>query len=249
MSVHINWVLEIVNWLSLPVLAVLALVFLFRRTQRSFPLFFAYILGALLISIVRLSAYSVWSSHSYFYVYWASEAVMSLLAWIAIYEVFVCRLFTGFYKTSFYRFLFPAAALVVMVGTFSITLMVRGEPHFSVESRIFEFVRGIILIFFVALMLFMGRQWSRYELGVSLGFGIDIIFSLVRSAEWSRAHYVTQANLLSLIAWDVACCIWLVCFWKADSRTYEPPDAQITPAIVNQAQTWQEMLRTWLRKN
>lgn len=246
---HINWGLEIVNWLSLPVLAVLALVFLFRRTQRAFPLFFAYILGSLLISIVRLSAYSVWNSHSYFYVYWASEAVMSLLAWFAIYEVFVRRLFAGFYKIGFYRFLFPAVALVLIAGTFSITLMIRGGPGFSVESRIFEFVSGIILIFFVALMLFMGRQWSRYELGVSLGFGIDIIFSLIRSAEWSRSHYITQANLLSLIAWDIACCIWLVCFWKADIWIYEQPDSQISAEIVYQAQSWQEMLRTWLRKN
>ncbi|HWX54648.1 MAG TPA: hypothetical protein VN176_08670 [Verrucomicrobiae bacterium] len=245
---QINWLSEAFNWFSMPALAVLAVVFVRRGLQREFPFFFSFVIATEVIGIIRLIAYAICGSRTYFYVYWGSDAVATLLACLAIYEMFVRRLFVGFYKIRFYRYLFPVAASIVMMGAFLITVASHAKPDFSIESRLFEFMRAAMLIFFTALMLLMGREWSRYELGISLGFGVYIIPSFVRFAEWSQSHHSSLIREIGLIGWDVACCIWLVCFWKPPSQAHKLSSDHVDVATVQEAREWQDALKTWFTR-
>jgi len=46
-------------------------------------------------------------------------------------------------------------------------------------SRVFVFMQAAILVFFVALMIAMGRQWSKQEFAIAFGFGLDVSTSSI----------------------------------------------------------------------
>src|SRR5579864_785714 len=120
-----GWLYFLVNWFGLPALALLAILLVYRRWHRVFPLFLIYVIGTELIGIVRLV-----SIRSGFYarIYWISDAVFASLALLATYELFFKRLFPAFYRVRFYRTLFPAAAILIAGGV-AISALLGG--HFS----------------------------------------------------------------------------------------------------------------------
>ena len=82
--------------------------------------------------------------------------------------------------------------------------------------NLYIFVRAAGLFFFVALMLVMGRQWSKQEFGIALGFGLDVSASLILLGTWARTSNRSGIIAgLTPIAYDIACLIWLYCFWAA----------------------------------
>src|SRR5437764_851675 len=110
MKSGILWI--IVDWFSLPVLLILASILAQRRYYREFPLFFSYIVLSSVAAVSRLYAYLGSSGTAYFYTYWVSEVAITLCALLATYELFVKRIFPRFYAVRFYRYLFPAVAIL-----------------------------------------------------------------------------------------------------------------------------------------
>jgi hypothetical protein len=112
----IAWFWEIVNWLSLPVLAALAAILVWRGFYREFPFFFWFVLITDIATVVRYLAQNG-PGRTYFYAYWITDLVITVFNFLAVYELFIGRLFPRFFKVRFYRYLFPAAtAIVIFLG-------------------------------------------------------------------------------------------------------------------------------------
>jgi len=241
-----SWLWGLIDWMGLPTLALLAGVLLLRRFYRIFPFFFSYVIAAEMVGVTRLA-----TTHApvtvYYQVYWVSDTILAVFAFLATYELFVKHLFPGFYRTRFYRHFFPAAAIVI---TLLAVLVALGGGHKSVlpmTSKVYEFLRAIILMFFVALMLVMGRVWGKQEFGIAFGFGLDVSTSLALIGIWShtsnRSAFVVR---LSVMAYDLACIVWLYCFWSAPKNPVTPSSPTLPPEALHEAKKWEESLKDFI---
>jgi hypothetical protein len=222
---------------------------LWRRTYRSLPFFFIYVLSAWAIGIFRYVAFKV-GPRPYFYTYWISELAAAVTVSLALYEVFLRRLFQRFHKVRFYRNLFPAIAIVILVLTIITALQAPDrKAAFLMASRGFDFVRTSVLVFFVALMAIMGREWERYDFGISLGFGLQAAAALVNAAVRTQMHYKpTALGTVEVVAYDIACIIWLFTFSKGESsKITVAPDA-FSPEPLDQARKWEDAVKELLKK-
>src|SRR5215469_4779606 len=95
----------LMTWFPMLVVIVLAAIFLWRRLYRSLPLFFLYLVSAVLITVLRFGAMHL-GRRVYFYAYWISDLAAAPIVFLAIYEVFLRRLFPSFQRVRFYRNLF-----------------------------------------------------------------------------------------------------------------------------------------------
>ncbi|HLY92550.1 MAG TPA: hypothetical protein VKQ89_04770 [Candidatus Angelobacter sp.] len=233
--------------MGLPTLLLLAAVMLYRKWFRVFPFFFAYVAGAELVGLIRLvfmrAPFNLYSN-----VYWISDAGLALLAFLATYELFFKRLFPVFHKTRVYRYVFPAIAVLIIVGATSIALLGGHSSVLPATTRVYEFLRAAVLFFFVALMLLMGRQWDRQEFGIAAGFALDVSTSLALIGIWTHTKNRNELlGRLAVIAYDLACIVWIYCFWQ---RQVPRPQIPFEPAMdetLEHAKQWEESVKDLLK--
>lgn len=241
-----EWVQIFLDWIALPALTLLAVIMFRQRSHRDLSLFFSYILANVFIGVARLVAFNVSSQMTYFYFYWASDVLIGIFELLVFYEVFLRRIFARFYEISFYRVLFAVAA----VGTVLLTLasgIVASKYYLLVASHAFDFSRAVILCFFTALMLFMGRNWDTQEFGIGLGFGIFSAASVATSAIWAKAHFQHSAiKQIYVIAYDIACAIWLFYFSRPKRNALQVTSSPLDPEVVRRAKEAEEKLKAWV---
>jgi len=239
-----SWFQFLIDWVGLPSLALLAIILLYRRWYREFPFFCLYVIGAEFVGIARLLFFGG-STRVYSRVYWISDTVLAAFAFLASYELFFKRLFPAFYKTRFYRLLFPAVSILVVVVAY--TSLTRGHlSSLAMTSRVFVFMQAAILVFFVALMIAMGRQWSKQEFAIAFGFGLDVSTSSILLGILShRASHNEILSRIAVVAYDIACLIWLYCFWTAPKSTAIPP-APLSTEALHEAKKWEDSLKNFV---
>jgi hypothetical protein len=226
---------------------ILAGVMLWRRLAREFPFFFTYVTVTALIGVIRFVAYKGYSQKVYFYVYWSSDFVILLVTFLAIYETFLKRIFPGFARVRFYRYLFPSFAILISLIAFLMALNAPDQrAAFLTTSRIFDFLRSIVIGFFVLLILFMGRTFAGYEFSIASGFGIQAAIAFANAAV--RLHKGARSftmDRLELIAFDVACVIWLWSFSRGKKNT-PSDDHDVDPKALEAAKKWEKSLKEFV---
>jgi hypothetical protein len=239
-----NWANILIDWFALPSLALLACILLYRKLHREFPLFFCYVVVTEVVGLTRYAASSS-SSSVYSYVYWISDLVVVSFACLASYELFVGRLFPRFYKVRFFRILFPLAAILVNVVIVIAAIYGNHKRMLLLSARIVEFLRAAVLFFFVALMTVMGRKWEKKEFGIAFGFGLEVSVSLASVALWT--HETRRSPLVSripVIAYDIACIVWLYCFLTASkAQTLSPA---LSTETLQEARKWEDSLKDFM---
>src|SRR5260370_41631967 len=93
-----SWLWGIVDWMSLPVIAMLAGILVWRKLHREIPFFFTYILTAGYDGVGRAAAQHFGDARSHFYGYWISDLVLGGFSILPVSELFGWRLFPLFYK-------------------------------------------------------------------------------------------------------------------------------------------------------
>jgi hypothetical protein len=242
------WIWDVVAWISLPLLAMLAGVMIWKKLEREFPFFFAYTTLTALIGLIRFIAYKGYSANVYFYVFWISDSVILLVTFLAIYETFLKRIFPGFARVRFYRYLFPVVAIIIGAAALIIALhSMDTRGAFLATARIFDFLRSAVIGFFVLLILFMGRSFAGYEFTITLGFGIQAAVALangavrlqqrgVRSVTWDR---------LEAVAFDLACFIWLWSFSRGGASATRQVEV-LNPENLEKAKKWEKSLKDFI---
>jgi hypothetical protein len=236
----------IASWLPVVFMAILVGLFIWKKLYRRFPLFFAYLIATEAVAWIRYVGLTI-SSTVFFYVYWSCDIVLTLFAFAAIYELFIGNLFVRFYKVRFYRFLFPCAGIAMLGFTLVAALRAPKLTSLLVAIHTFELLRAVVLMFFVLLVLAMGREWKKQEFGITLGFGIYASALVAYTAIIMRAPHrrSTIAEMLLRIAYLVACCVWLISFLLPDAPKAEEPGT-LPPDVLNEAKKWEGALKDWL---
>ena len=247
---HLNWFWQFVGWLPLPLLVVLTGVVLWRKAYRQFPLFVLYVALSTAVTIARLFVYRI-GYIAYFYFYWISDLLLLLTAFVVIYDLFARKLFAGFYKVRFYRRWFPVlVAATFVLAVFTATTALNKKEWFLIASRTLNFVQVAFLVFFGGLMIVLERDWSRYELGISLGFAIKACVTLIVAALQVRLHYrVTLVDQVPALAYDLSCLIWIVSCWSGpDKSRPRPAPLPVKPEWLEEARRLERQLKNWISK-
>ncbi|HWF04442.1 MAG TPA: hypothetical protein VHA06_12180 [Candidatus Angelobacter sp.] len=244
-----NWIWDVIAWMSLPLLAILAGVMVWKRLVRVFPFFFTYVVVTAAIGVIRFVAYKGYSAQVYFVVYWSSDFVILLTTFLAIYEVFLRRIFPGFAKVQFYRYLFPIFAFLISLVAFLLAMHAHDRrTAFLTISRVFDFLRSAVIGFFVLLILFMGRAFTGYEFSIASGFGIQAALALAHAAIRFQGGRSTIMERLELIAYDVACLIWLWSFASGEKNTPKKSSQEVDTAALHEAKKWEESLKGFIAR-
>jgi hypothetical protein len=240
-----GWLWNLFGWAALPLVAILLVVFLYRKFIAEFPVFFSYLLVTEVVGVVRIIG-SAAPLQKYFYIYWISDIAYSFFALLATCELFAKHLFPGFSKTRFYRYLFMIAAVVILLSSIALA-MTSGRARVLVSIiYAYNLVRSAILLFFVALMILMGRHWTRLQFGIAAGFALDVSTSLAALGIWSRTPSWNELiGRISAVAYDIACLIWLYCFWTAEKTPLSSPPI-LTQETLHEAQKWQTALKDFI---
>ena len=234
-------------WFQVVVLILVSSLFVRYRISGELPFFFLYIVSSPLAGLLRYSTFGL-SKGIYFYVYWISELEVAVVFSLAVYEVFLRRLFPRFHKVRLYRLLFPAVAGIILLLTI-IAALESPNQHaaFQLASRVFDFLRTAFLVFFMFLMILMGRQWNRYDLGITLGFGLQAAAALANAAVRGKlGHRLPIFDNAEIMAFEVACVIWLITFLKPEPSGALQPAAPLDPSVLPHARKWEEVLKDWL---
>src|SRR5690348_13836298 len=241
-----GWIWNLFGWAALPLLAVLAFIFLYRRWVAEFPIFFSYVLITEAVGIARVFGSSA-PQHVNFYIYWFSDIIYSLFALMATCELFIKHLFPGFYKIRFYRYLFTIA---VVMTAFDSIIVAPISGHATVLAStiyIYNLVRAAVLFFFVALMLVMGRQWNKLQFGIATGFMLDVAISLADLGIWSHTPSLNVLiGRISAIVYNLSCLIWIYCFWTAPKSTVKSLSGVMHTDRLQEARKWEEVLKDFL---
>jgi len=241
-----NWANILVDWFAVPSLALLACILLYRKLYREFPLFFSYVVVTEMVGLARYIA-SKGPANIYSYFYWISNLVVVLFAFLASYELFVGRLFPRFYKVRFFRILFTLAVILVNVLVVFAAIYGNHKRWILLSSRIGEFLRAAVVFFFVALMTVMGRKWEMKEFGIAFGFGLDVAMSLASVTFWTQASKRSPlVGRIPVIAYNIACIIWIYCFWRAPESERAVSTASLSPEALHEAKKWEESLKDYI---
>lgn len=232
-------------WFPVLALVLVGALIYWRRVYRELPFFFLFVISALLLGLLRYIGLKL-GHDVYFYVYWITELAAAVPVALALYEIFLRRLFPSFQKVRFYRNLFPLAAVAIFLLTV-ITALQSSDKHAALvtASHGADFVRTAILVFFVALMAFMGRQWKRYDFGIALGFGLQAAVALANTAVGFKFH--NRPALLTnidIVVYDITCFIWLITFLKPEKALVtDTADKRTAEDALRQAREWEEALK------
>lgn len=215
--------------------AVLCLLLLLRRTYREFPIFFSYTALSVIVTV------ALWGTRKntsfYSEIYWASEAVSVVLAFLALNEA-LRSVFRNFLGMRWFRWLFPGIG-ILMICAAVLRIIVLPRPAFSLftttiiglEVAVGFLQFGIFSLFIVLVWLFHLR-WGQHAAGIVFGFGVSAAGSLV--AFLLRSEFGTKFNpvirIAPTVAYIIGVAIWLATFLKAESGQPETAwAATLTP--------------------
>lgn len=195
----------------------LLVVLVAQRAYNVFPAFFVCTAFSAFSTVAALLV----SNHpaAYLWVYWGTEALYVLLAFLALLEVFK-SVFQSFYHLPWFRFLFPGiGVLMLSVATTRSIMRPPAEVNRAFAVIIFlelavRFLQLGILFLFFALVRFFHMLWRQYAFGIAFGFGVSAAGSLVvfllRSEFGTKLDHVVR--ITPPIAYTLAVAVWLLTF-------------------------------------
>jgi hypothetical protein len=248
---HIEIFRQVIYWSPIPVLAALIVIFLRRRLTREFPLFFTYVVVSWAKNIAQLVGYIAvggnFKSVAYTYTYWCSQFVSAIFMLLATYELAFTHLFPRYYKVGFYRYLFPLSGLVIL--GFVAFALYGGSGLGLLPGAVYllDVLQVLAMLFFVALMQFMGRRWSGYHFAIAAGLGLNSIGLVAWIVVFLKSRAVSRAFSEAIpMANTVAFLVWLIVFLRP--QRLSEPVVPVSLEVLDRARIWEALLRESLSR-
>lgn len=207
-----------------------------RKLYLKFPFFYTYVICAIVITLMRISAAN--NYQLYFKVYWVTEAFYAALTLLVLYEAFHDVFILDYRDWPWFWMVFPGTVVVltiVFVGYALLHLPVRASPIIalilSFETVVNFVIGGLFAMFLALAWLLLGENWPTYPYGVVLGFAISAAGSLV--AYWLFSVFGTKLNWLGKygppVSYILAVLIWIAsCFFPPEPkdrwRNFDDPE-------------------------
>jgi hypothetical protein len=202
------------------------LLLLRRRLYWDFRFFFSYVLFAALSTGINLAVRN--NSRYYFYSYWISEGLGTLLTFLALQEAFR-SVFRNFYGLRWFKLSFPTVGILIAVIALLRAVFFRPPNHSPLAVTLISleiavgFLQFGVFCLFIVLVWFFHMRWQQHAFGIVLGFGISAAGGLVTFL--LRSEFGTILNRLVRTAipvtYIIGVAVWIVTFLRE-----EPSGAQ-----------------------
>jgi hypothetical protein len=197
-----------------------------RRLYWDFRYFFSYVLFAAFSTGINLAVRN--NPLYYFYSYWISEALGTLLTFLALQEAFR-SVFRNFYGLRWFKLSFPTVGILIAVIALLRAAFFRPPNHSPLAVTLISleiavgFLQFGVFCLFIVLVWFFHMRWQQHAFGIVLGFGISAAGGLVTFL--LRSEFGTILNRLVRTAIPVTYII-SVAVWLATFLREEPSGAQ-----------------------
>ena len=243
--------LSVVQWLVIfatIALEIAVLIAMIRRNSRKmFPFFFAFVVFSLLGLLVQTILLPYLSSAAYFYEYWSTIALGTLLSFAVMYEVFINILKPYSALLDFGKLLFKWAFVFLALASVLTAFATTGTETDKICSmiRLMDRSCGLmqcgLLLLLIVFESRLGLSWRSPAIVIMVGFGASAAISLTVSYLTERIPgwnpYLDLANTLSCV---VIYGSWFACFALPQPARRTVQDSP-TRLIL---QRWNEALMT-----
>jgi len=197
------------------------LLLLRRRLYWDFRFFLCYLLFAALSTGINLAVRN--HPRYYFYSYWISEGLGTLLTFLAIQEAFR-SVFRNFYELSWFKLSFPTVGILIAVIALLRAVFFRPPHHSPLAVTLISleiavgFLQFGVFCLFIMLVRFFHMRWQQHAFGIVLGFGISAAGGLVTFL--LRSEFGTILNSLVRTAipvtYIIGVVVWIITFLREE---------------------------------
>jgi hypothetical protein len=223
--------------------------FLAKRNKRSnFPIFFVFNILAVIAAVALFSAHAAAISvPEYFYLFWALNALLMLVEFGVMYEIFVQALkpYDGLIDLGKMLFKWAGVFLLLAAGLTAFSTADSNSAKCIAAVNLLE--RGVLLMQCGLLLLFfifqrrLGLSWRSHTVCIALGLGISATLELGFS--YLRTHFAAWGATLDLV--DLAQYLAVVSFWSVCFFIREPQRKNVLDSPAKLIfQRWNEALIT-----
>ncbi len=233
--------IQLALWVCQPALqAGVAGTMMYRKLQKYFPIFFAFVLFQIAVFAVQFPVYRWGNRDAYFYVFWVSMSLNLVIEFKVIHEIFL-DVFRPYHAlkdlgTALFKW---AALIMILVSVVLISISPGWDDPvvktLMVAHRCVRVIQCGMVLFLLAFSEPLGFSWKRQSFGIALGFGVLAAAELMTNALYSGTHIsVNLVNVVDMSAYNAGVSIWLVYSWLT-SRQFR--------AAVLVPQRWDEALK------
>jgi len=197
---------QLALWIVHPVLELFLIgVMLWRRLNRTFPVFFRYIVFQVVNFLVLFPIFRAGNNEAYFYAYWISAAISLAIGFKVIHEVFLDVLLPYPNLKDLGTLLLKWAALVMLLVAMVVTAASQPGIDTPIGQAVIivqRFVRIIqcgLILFLLFFSRHLGVSKRQLSFGIAFGFGSFAAVELLILALVSGSQVQIATQTLSLI--------------------------------------------------
>ena len=243
--------------LAVEILFLLAALICIYRAQKNriYPALWQYLIfwaasDALLLAVGSLHrlhlANGLHTYEAYFYTYWPSFAINSILVLRVLHEMFrhAVRSVPGVQKLGRPIFFWALAVSVILAFASGITPHAQGMDLVLAAGQVLARSQSVLALCMVTFLAFasrtLGVSYGSRIFGVSFGFGMMATANLVNAAFLSHISSVASgANIALEMVNLAAITLWAVYFLKP-----EPARRLVTMPVTSPLMRWNEVAQT-----
>jgi hypothetical protein len=203
-------------WIVHPVLQTgIVIVMLRRNLVRQFKFFFAYILMQIAGFALLYPSYMRHSYATFFYLYWAANAIGVFLGFMVIHEVFldVFRPFHTLKDLGTVLFKWAGLVMLLVAGVVSVSSgsseMVPWMQAIVTTQRCVRIIQVGMVLFMLVFARYLGVSRRQHSFGIALGFGFYAMVELALISSWVGLHLVgSSVSIVNLTVYNAVLVVW-----------------------------------------
>jgi hypothetical protein len=209
--------LENALWIATPLLQLgVAVVMVWRRMQKVFPVFFAYIVSQVVIFAIVYPILMTGHYPAYFYTYWVFAGITLIIGFMVIHEIFldIFRPFHTLKDLGSILFKWAGLVMLLMAGVVAAASPASSEgplvQAILTAQRCVRMIQGGLVIFLLVFSKYLGVSWRHRSFGIAFGFGTFAIVEQLAVALGASSHTREEVmNLVIMFTYNLAIVIWM----------------------------------------
>jgi hypothetical protein len=188
------------------------------RSNYKFPFFRGFVGFSLVAWLLQAVTYSHLSAAGYFYQYWGTTAVLAILSFMVVYEVFVYVLRPYSALVDLGKLLFKWAVGFLALASLLTALATTGNhmekicATVKVLDRSCDLMLCGLLLLLALLQSRLGLSWRNPGISIMLGLGVNAAVTL--SSSFLQDHFPAATGIawVGPFCWVAVSAHWLASF-------------------------------------
>ncbi len=194
----------------------MVVIMIHRKTYRTFPIFFSYLLCQVATFCILFPIHNWCGYTTYFYAYWITSGISLVFGFKVIYEIFL-DVFRPYHSLKdLGAVMFNWAGLVMLLACLVVAAASRTPERGILVEAIFITQRGVrviqcgMVLFLLVFSKYLGVSRKDKSFGIALGFGLYAATELAGFALYSSGRFgIPRLASINMVSYSIATLIWM----------------------------------------